>query len=213
MNYARHYQNLIDRAGNRSIAGYVERHHVVPRCIGGTDEESNMVSLTPEEHYVAHQLLVKIYPHERGLLWAVMIMTGGRDHQPRKNKLYGWLRRRVSAEMTGKPKSPETRAKLSAALKGRLYSAERCANISAGKTGRKIGPCSDVRRARISAANTGKSPSLETRAKMRAAKLGKKLTAEHISKVVAANTGKKRSKEMRENMVLAWERRRTDNRL
>ena len=27
--------------------------------MGGTDDEENLVELTPEEHYVAHQLLVK----------------------------------------------------------------------------------------------------------------------------------------------------------
>ena len=62
MNYRRHYDRLIERARNRVLSGYVERHHVLPRCMGGGNESSNLVQLTAEEHYVAHQLLHKMHP-------------------------------------------------------------------------------------------------------------------------------------------------------
>jgi hypothetical protein len=38
---------------------YTERHHIIPKCIGGTDEPSNIVRLSAREHYIAHRLLVK----------------------------------------------------------------------------------------------------------------------------------------------------------
>lgn len=220
MNYDRCYERLIQRARGREAVGYVERHHIVPVCIGGTDGCVNIVRLTPEEHYVAHQLLVKIYPHVKSLMWATMVMTGGRSHQPRRNKLYGWLRRRVSLMHTGVTKSPETRAKLSAANKGKRFSPERCANISAAKIGKKQRPRSqatrDIVREKLRAANVGKIISPEAREKMRAAKLGRKLTAEHCEKVAASLRGKKRSLEARANMVAAWEvrkRRQRENRV
>lgn len=62
MNYVAQYLKLIERARNRILDGYKERHRVKPRCLGGDDVQENLVYLTPEEHYVAHQLLVKIYP-------------------------------------------------------------------------------------------------------------------------------------------------------
>ena len=68
-----HYGRLIERAKTRQLTGYVEKHHVVPKCIGGTDEKSNLVKLTPEEHYVAHQLLVKIYPDNDSLVYAAVV--------------------------------------------------------------------------------------------------------------------------------------------
>ena len=44
MNYARIYNQLIERAKARTRPeGYVERHHVTPRCMGGSDESGNLV--------------------------------------------------------------------------------------------------------------------------------------------------------------------------
>lgn len=92
MDYKKHYQRLVDRAQNRVLDSYHEQHHIVPRCLGGSDDASNLVNLTPEEHYLAHQLLVKIYPDNRKLVNAAMMMIPKRP----SNKLYGWLRRRFS---------------------------------------------------------------------------------------------------------------------
>ena len=60
--------------------------------MGGSDDPSNLVDLTPEEHYVAHQLLVKIHPNNGKLIYAATMMCSNRIN----NKLYGWLRRRLS---------------------------------------------------------------------------------------------------------------------
>lgn len=58
--YSRWYDALISRAKTRTIEGYVEKHHVVPRSFGGTDSKNNIVSLTAREHYIAHALLWKM---------------------------------------------------------------------------------------------------------------------------------------------------------
>ena len=92
MNYGRIYDELIERGKNRILEGYYEVHHIVPRCLGGDDSKDNLVNLTPEEHYVAHQLLVKTNPNHRGLVFAAAMMCVDRT----TNKLYGWLRRRAS---------------------------------------------------------------------------------------------------------------------
>lgn len=92
MNYKLIYDQLIDRAKIRVIEGYTEKHHIVPRCMGGKDNKENLVRLTPEEHYIAHQLLIKIYPKNKSLINAAAMMTVNRP----SNKLYGWLRRKLS---------------------------------------------------------------------------------------------------------------------
>src|SRR5574343_692931 len=106
MDYQAHYDKLIERARSRTFDGYVERHHVVPRCIRETDVT---VALTPEEHYVAHQLLAKMHPDNKSLAWALMCMTGQSRKLRRRNKIYGWVRRRfvrmVSRTTKGEPKS------------------------------------------------------------------------------------------------------------
>lgn len=96
MNYQKIYDSLVKRGRSRAIQGYTESHHIVPRCLGGSDESDNLVDLTPEEHYLAHQLLVKMYPNCPPLANAAMMMTAQRP----SNKVYGWLRRRVSKVMS-----------------------------------------------------------------------------------------------------------------
>jgi len=104
MNYQKHYDLLIERAKNRIIEGYQEKHHILPRCLGGKDDKNNLVGLTPEEHFFAHILLIKIYPNNDSLVRAINKM--GRGHKGKRNrKLYGWLKRRYSQvqskKMTG----------------------------------------------------------------------------------------------------------------
>jgi len=97
MNYKHHYNKLITRAVNRTLEGYTERHHIIPRCLGGSDDRVNLVNLTPEEHYLAHQLLIKINPGNHRLVHAATMMCVSSPYNARNtNKLYGWLRRRLS---------------------------------------------------------------------------------------------------------------------
>jgi hypothetical protein len=98
MNYKKHYDKLMERSKTRILGGYVEKHHIVPRCLGGTDDAGNIALLTPEEHFVAHQLLVKIYPKSSPLTKAVVIMTAHQTQQRANNKLFGWLRKRASVQ-------------------------------------------------------------------------------------------------------------------
>jgi hypothetical protein len=105
MNYQQIYDNLINRGKTRVLTEYKESHHIVPRCLGGTDESHNLVELTPEEHYTCHQLLVKIYPDNNKILNAAMFMTANGMGR-RSNKVYGWLKRRYSEYMKG-PNNPQ----------------------------------------------------------------------------------------------------------
>ena len=109
MDYKLIYEQLVTRGQERSeLEGYKERHHIIPKCMGGVDEEENLVDLTPEEHYVAHQLLVKIYPDNVKVLYAIqaMSMPGSAGLRGGGNKMFGWLRRRYNeARRTGKFKN------------------------------------------------------------------------------------------------------------
>ena len=87
----------MERSRDRVLEGYVEKHHIIPRCLGGTNDTTNIAVLTPEEHFLAHQLLVKIYPNSPPLVNAAVIMTTHHTEHRANNKLFGWLRRRASA--------------------------------------------------------------------------------------------------------------------
>jgi len=99
MNYKKIYDLIIERSKHRILTGYKESHHIIPRCLGGTDDEHNLTDLTPEEHYLCHLLLVKIYPNNIKLVKAAMFMTSSNINVKRNNKAYGWLRRQFSEFM------------------------------------------------------------------------------------------------------------------
>lgn len=74
MNYLKVYNNIIDRSRNRQLFGYVENHHIIPKCAGGTDENWNLTPLTAREHFVCHMLLCEIYPKNIKLKFALWNM-------------------------------------------------------------------------------------------------------------------------------------------
>lgn len=173
MNYEKHYAKLMDRARNRVIDGYVETHHVVPRCMGGSDDAANLVRLTAEEHYVAHQLLHKMHPLNRSLTFAMMAMTGKTSVARSGNKVYAWMRRKAAVAASGLMQKlwkdplyiekhraamakvrldPAVGAKISAVQKGRVKSEQERANIAAASRNRKPRVFSAEARANMKAA-------------------------------------------------------------
>lgn len=223
MNYQKIYNNLIYRKIKRE--GYVEKHHILPRCLGGSDELDNLVDLFPEEHYLAHLLLCKIYPGNQKLLYAAMNMTTGSmiNNGKRNNKAYSWLRRQYAESMSGdnnpnrrnpelqkqaalkrigQKRTEETKARMSASQKGRTLTAEHKAKLSIAATQRP--PISDETRQKLKqrAPNKGmlgKRMSIETREKMSTAQKGKKMSEEAKARMrIAAKIREENKRKQRE---------------
>lgn len=80
MNLQKIYDSIIERGllrglNKKKLNGYFEKHHIVPKCVGGKDEKSNYVLLTAKEHYICHMILPYLYPNANGLWVAVHRMT------------------------------------------------------------------------------------------------------------------------------------------
>ena len=66
MDYKNIYYKIIENAkketenGHRFV-GYFEKHHILPKSLGGSNDENNLVKLTAREHFICHWLLVKMY--------------------------------------------------------------------------------------------------------------------------------------------------------
>lgn len=99
MNYSTIYFSLINRAKSRLLTGYGENHHIIPKCLGGDDSPNNLVKLTAREHFIAHLLLVKLYPTNLKLVKAVAMMCMGQTERKLTNRLYGKIRVRFSEAM------------------------------------------------------------------------------------------------------------------
>lgn len=136
MNYTKIYNNLISRAKAREpLSGYKETHHILPRCMGGTDDKENLVDLTGREHFIAHWLLCKIY-NTAGLkrAFGLMCLTGKNRSYKVSSQLYELGKRRLSEAAIGREISIETREKISKALKGREFTEEHLARMRKPKT-------------------------------------------------------------------------------
>ena len=86
--YTKWYFEIVKNSlSGRIKSGYTEAHHIVPRCMGGNDDTSNLVNLTAREHYICHLLLTKMTKGQirEKLVHAVMLM--GRLHEDNQLKL------------------------------------------------------------------------------------------------------------------------------
>lgn len=100
MDYQRIYNQIIERAKTRPrFEGYAEMHHVIPKCMGGTNDKDNIVRLTAREHYVCHILLTFIYPNDKKLFHAafrIVNQRGPSGHQGYtkiSSRMYEYLKR------------------------------------------------------------------------------------------------------------------------
>lgn len=87
MNYKKIYDDIIKRRKVNPYDGYTENHHILPRCLGGSDEIDNLVKLSAKEHYICHLLLTKMYmfntPEYHKMVHAFIFMMRGTGHTER----------------------------------------------------------------------------------------------------------------------------------
>ena len=131
MNYENLYKKIIDRAKIR-IANfeYVEKHHIIPKCLGGNNCRGNIAILSAREHFICHYLLTKIYPDNKSLCYAFWGMCNQKNKRVNRNykissRLYEKARLNFSKNFSGedhpnfgKKFSIERSEKISKKLKG-----------------------------------------------------------------------------------------------
>lgn len=213
MNYQNTYNALVEKAKARGLdksqhEGYFEIHHIIPRCLGGSDEKDNLVMFTGREHFISHMLLWKAYPEEVSLMRAAMLMSSfwrdsfGGVGVRTSSRLYEVLReeyavavsQQVSGENNpffGKKHTEDSIQKMkdwwasnpdhNQRMVGYKHTEEALAKMSAFQSNRP--PMSD-----------------ETKKKISDVHLGKPKKPEAIEKTRQFNIGKKKSPEARQKM-------------
>jgi hypothetical protein len=137
MNYKRIYNNLIKTRKNRVLDEneYYEKHHVIPKSLGGSNKKENLVYLTAREHYIAHWLLykiqtVKVPKYKMACAWFKMCMPNNKNQIERNftSKQYERAKKIISKEtskrLKGHKTSNKTKRKISKSLKGHQVSDE-----------------------------------------------------------------------------------------
>jgi len=131
--YKKWHDSIIDRAKNRVLSCYIEKHHIIPRSCGGSDDKSNLVKLTAREHFIVHLLLTKIL---KGNNKAKMILAFNFMCDLRKinSRLFNSLRLKglkiLSKKLTGRKIPKETKAKIKYARQFQICSDEQRKNYS-----------------------------------------------------------------------------------
>lgn len=113
--YTTTYNRIVERAVNRTLSGYSEKHHIIPKSLGGNNLPENIVRLTAQEHLVCHLLLPKMLAdtnYIRKMDYAAWQMTylGGRPRYKVTGKIYEMLKRRMAESYSGMPGRKQTDA-------------------------------------------------------------------------------------------------------
>lgn len=145
--YTTWYNNIVQRAKTRSLTEYKERHHIIPKSLGGNNFKENLVELTAREHFICHWLLTKmvVSPHKEKMSYAAWAMANLENQNQQRHKItgriYELLRQQYSRiksihTRTNNPMhNPEVRKKHQAAIT--------CRGKTSGNTGHKRGPISN----------------------------------------------------------------------
>lgn len=226
-------QNILNTRGRFNCGDeYHERHHIVPKCMGGTNDEDNLIDLFAKEHFVAHKLLSMEHPDNNSLVFAWTCMAfpknavqkrceiSQEEYEEAKKALSKCMSGRIVSEKTrkkisesrkGKSLTPEAKQKLSEMLRGRSVSEDTKRKMSESSKGKQL---SEEHRKHIS--NAKKNQPLSEAQKLALAKIceanrGRTHSEETKAKISAGNKGKKYSQESKDKMSKAHKGQRGNN--
>ena len=220
--YTKWYNQIIASGIHDYIPGY-ERHHILPRSLNGTDEKSNLIYITPRQHFICHWLLIKIYStgeEHWKMLNALRMMRAENPNQKRyhtkiTSRVYERLKLEYAAlqsermrgennPMYQRPVSEEVRKGRSLRARGDNNPAKKPGageKIRQSKLGKKRQEFSKEWLENLSLAKRGENNNMfgkhhseETRAKMSAKARGRKQDPETVKKKSDAIRGSKREK-------------------
>jgi hypothetical protein len=139
MDYKKIYNSIIEKRKLNELPKdvYGEKHHILPKCLGGNDEKDNLIRLTAKEHFICHLLLSEMFPKE-SFEWyktnhAFQMMCSstskhsryinGRIYELKKNdfsKTMSWSQSGEKNSQYGKLKSEYTKEKIKNSINKRL---------------------------------------------------------------------------------------------
>ena len=123
MEYKDYINNILSTRGRFNCDGYKERHHIIPKCMGGTNDSDNLIDLYAEEHYIAHKLLALENQDNNKIVYAWWRMNQRRSTNNGVMEVspedYARARKLHSEAMSRRPITDETRRKFSEKIKGK----------------------------------------------------------------------------------------------
>jgi hypothetical protein len=228
--YTQWYYNIINRAKDRLITGYTEKHHIIPKSFflsrsntgwldGDPEILENKVCLTSKEHFLCHLLLIKMTTGvaKIKMSYALARLSTSKTLQGKiTSRTYEYVKKMrsiaTSLSQRGvkekKPMSKETREKISQSLLGKKLSEETKSKQRKPKSeehrknmmGRYI---TKITRQKLSNAATGRIVSDQTRAKQSVSAKNRPAISEITRKKLSnSNKGKQLSDQHKQKLSL-----------
>ena len=173
--YSRTYFRIINGARLRVLKGYTERHHVVPRSLGGSNDPDNLVPLTAKEHYIVHLLLplMVVDTIHKQKMWRALfcmskLQSRTHDRYVGSSRFYERAKENIDFGIgnRGRIQLIEEKQKRSKSLKGHVVTLETKAKIGNANRGCKLKPPTHETRQKLKEAGKGRIFSEETRKKI-----------------------------------------------
>ena len=125
LTYDEFIKNILETRGRFACGDeYHERHHIVPRCLGGTDDEENLIDLFAREHFEAHRLLALENPDNNGLTYAWGCMAFPQNQYQERYEISAEEYEECRKMLKTRNPSDETRNRMSTAQKARFQTPE-----------------------------------------------------------------------------------------
>jgi hypothetical protein len=115
--YTKLYYRIINLAEIKNISITIfEKHHIIPRSLGGSNKKSNLVKLTPKEHRLCHILLTKMVenPKHKISMYCAAWRTSNLSFKSglSKGSYYQYLKEQFIAQQKSKVLSESTKQKI-----------------------------------------------------------------------------------------------------
>jgi len=202
MNYDKIYNQIIDKSKKerrkKKKGCYYEKHHIIPKCLGGLDNIDNITLLTAREHFICHRILHILNPNNFKLFMAFEMMCNVNDSKNQyrytpSSRVIEYIKIEHSKRMSGENNikywkgkkrilpsvTQKTKNKISKSLKDHNVSEETKEKIRIKNKGKKpwnkdkkLQPLSEEHKRKISISNKNKIVSEETKEKLRIANKG-----------------------------------------
>jgi hypothetical protein len=119
--YSRWYFNIIYSAKLNPPNGAAERHHILPKSLGGSNDKNNIVKLTPKQHFICHRLLVKMTTGiaRQKMVYAFWIMSNKKRLHTVSSNSYSEAKRLIQDVMSSRHITDEFRRQCSERMRGK----------------------------------------------------------------------------------------------
>ena len=189
MTYNEFIQNILDIRGRFNCGDeYHERHHIIPKCIGGDNKEENLIDLFAKEHFEVHRLLALENPENEGLVYAWWMMSHNTNNNTQDR--YELTPEEYEEAKKAFSKVSSERAKQYVGDKNPNYGNHKLAGENAPWYGKHLPK--------------------EVRVKISEKAKGRKLPIEVVRKVAEVNRGSHRTLEQKQRMSEAAKRKYLD---